>query len=97
MRPAHHHDGCSGVPEIVAHMVNGLLVPVKNGAKLADAVRYLSENPEERARMGEAGRKRVLEDFDEKIIIKKTIGVYQELMPIGAIEDAAVLEQNILC
>ncbi|HQG33194.1 MAG TPA: glycosyltransferase family 4 protein, partial [Deltaproteobacteria bacterium] len=86
-----------GCREIVTHMVNGLLVPVKNSARLADAIRYLSDNAEERARMGEAGRKRVLEDFDEKIIIKKTIGVYQELMPIGMVKDAAAPERNIHC
>jgi hypothetical protein len=41
----------------------------------------MKENPEERLRMGAAGRGKVLADFDERIIFEKTYDVYRELLP----------------
>jgi glycosyltransferase involved in cell wall biosynthesis len=70
-----------GCREIVRHNINGLLVPCRNAKALADAIRHLLENPDERARMGAAGRERVLEEFDEKIVLAKTLDVYRELVP----------------
>jgi glycosyltransferase involved in cell wall biosynthesis len=69
-----------GCREVVQHGVNGLLVPARDAAALADAIRYLYENPEDRRRMGEAGRVRALADFDERIVFEKTLGVYRELL-----------------
>lgn len=71
-----------GCREIVASNVNGLLVPAKDSKALAEAIKYLVDNPEERVRMGLAGRKKVLEEFDERIVIQSTLGVYRELLPI---------------
>jgi glycosyltransferase involved in cell wall biosynthesis len=75
-----------GCREIVEHKLNGLLVPAKNPRALAEALRYLAGNPNEKRRMGEAGRRKVLEEFDERIVIEKTMGVYRELsaVPAGA-------------
>ena len=70
-----------GCREIVEHGVNGLLVPVRDAAALADAIRFLVENPVERVRMGMAGRKKVLQEFDEKTVLASTIKVYRELLP----------------
>lgn len=71
-----------GCREVVATGVNGLLVPAKDSKALADAIKYLVDSPMERARMGQAGRKKVLEEFDEQIVIKFTLGVYRELLSI---------------
>jgi glycosyltransferase involved in cell wall biosynthesis len=69
-----------GCREVVTHGVTGLLVPARDAAALAAAIRSLYEKPAERLRMGRAGRERVLEDFDERIVFKKTFGVYRQLL-----------------
>lgn len=71
-----------GCREIVEHKVNGLLVPPKDPTALAEALRYFTAHPEEKRRMGEAGRRKVLGEFDERIVIKRTIDVYRELLAI---------------
>ena len=71
-----------GCREIVTSNVNGLLVPAKDAKALTEAIRYLADNPNERERMGQEGRRKVLEEFDENIVINETLGVYKELMLI---------------
>jgi glycosyltransferase involved in cell wall biosynthesis len=69
-----------GCREIVSHGLNGLLVPARDARRLADAIRLLYEHPAERLRMGRAGREKVLNEFDERIVFKKTLDVYRELL-----------------
>jgi len=71
-----------GCREIVEHKVNGLVVPAKDPRSLAEALRDLAANPVEMHRMGEAGRRKVLEEFDERIVISRTIDIYRELLPV---------------
>ena len=68
-----------GCREIVQHDVNGLLVPVKDAAALAAALRRLCHEPATRQRMGHASRAKVLAEFDERIVFEKTLAVYEEL------------------
>jgi glycosyltransferase involved in cell wall biosynthesis len=52
----------AGIPELVRHGENGWLVPAGDVAALAGALEEaISESPLTLARMGEAGRTRVLE------------------------------------
>jgi glycosyltransferase involved in cell wall biosynthesis len=69
-----------GCREVVTHRENGLLVPPRDAKSLADAVRECYERPGERARMGRAGRDKVLREFDERIVFTKTLQVYRELL-----------------
>lgn len=69
-----------GCREIVEHQKNGLLIKTKDVNALAEAIQYLAERPHERSRMGAEGRKKVLKEFDEEIVIKKTLDVYEELL-----------------
>lgn len=71
----------AGCREVVSHEVDGLLVPVRNAEALAQAIARLDDDPELAARLGAAARAKVLAQFDEKIVIKRTIAVYQELLP----------------
>ena len=48
-----------GIPEIVQHEKNGLLVPARNPGKLAEAILKLVNNPSLRAQMGAQGREQV--------------------------------------
>ncbi len=72
----------SGCREIVMHGVNGLLVPPRDAVALAAAIQYLLDHPEERQRMGAAGRARVLAEFDECIVFPKIMEVYRELVAV---------------
>ena len=70
-----------GCCDIVAHGVNGLLVPARDPHQLAQAMLALAGNPTLRVAMGQAGRARVKELFDETIVIRKTLGVYARVLP----------------
>ena len=58
----------------------GLLVPVKNPQKLADALQRLIKNPKERIAMGIAGRKFAEKEFKIEKIVQSHIDIYQELI-----------------
>lgn len=70
-----------GCREIVAHGINGLLVPPKDAPALANALRQLCQNPATRQRMGQASRAKALAEFDERIVFEQTRAVYDELKP----------------
>ena len=57
----------------------GLLVPVRNSQKLADALQWLIEHPKERIAMGKAGRKLAEKEFKIEKIVKEHLEIYQEL------------------
>jgi glycosyltransferase involved in cell wall biosynthesis len=69
-----------GCRDAVVHGETGLLVPCRNVEALVEAIRFMFENPDLRARMGAAGRERVLREFDEQIVLVETLAVYQELI-----------------
>jgi glycosyltransferase involved in cell wall biosynthesis len=52
-----------GVPEVVTHGANGLLYPMGDASALADAIARLLRDPDERRRLGVAGRCTALERF----------------------------------
>jgi len=54
----------SGIPELVEDGVNGVLVPQRDAQALASAMKRLLEDMDFAARLGEASRKRVCEEFD---------------------------------
>ena len=54
----------SGIPELVVDGVTGVLVAPGDAAALADAIERLLGDPALRARLGSAGRSKVLAEFD---------------------------------
>jgi len=54
----------SGIPELVEHEKSGLLVPPNEPAAIADALERLKADPALRRRLGQAGRAKVLSQFD---------------------------------
>ncbi|GAA0708272.1 glycosyltransferase family 4 protein [Dokdonella soli] len=69
-----------GCREVVTDGVNGLLVPVRDSSGLATAIARLINDPALAARLGQAARVKALADFDERIIIDRTLNVYRELL-----------------
>lgn len=53
-----------GVPELITHGKDGILVPPKNPEALAQALLALACDPEHAQRIAQAGRVRVVEAFD---------------------------------
>lgn len=70
-----------GCREVVSDGVDGLLVAVRDAAALADAIARLHDDENLAARLGAAARAKALAEFEEKIIIERTIAVYRELLP----------------
>ena len=69
-----------GCREVVARDgIDGLRVPVRDGAALADAIERLARDPDLRARLGKAARDKAMAEFDERIVIGRTMRVYGEL------------------
>lgn len=81
-----------GCREVVEHGLNGLLVPVREVAPLAAAIRLLHEDPRQRRAMGEAGRRKVLEELDQDLVFEQTLAVYHEILQPGAARANAARE-----
>jgi glycosyltransferase involved in cell wall biosynthesis len=71
-----------GCREVVTHEVDGLLVPPKDPVALAAAMTRLLDDAELRRRLGDAAREKALAQFDERIVIARTIDVYRELVQV---------------
>jgi glycosyltransferase involved in cell wall biosynthesis len=65
-----------GCREVVQPGVNGLLVPPRDAASLADALRYILLNAPTRAAMAAAGRRLAEEDFSLEGVVRQTLAVY---------------------
>lgn len=68
-----------GCREVVADEVDGLLVPAKDARALADAIERLVRDEALRRHLGRAARKKATTEFDERIVISRTLDVYREL------------------
>ncbi len=62
-----------GPREMVVPGKTGMLVPPMQAAPLAEALTTLASDPALRARMGEAGRARALDRFDEAKVVGRTL------------------------
>lgn len=69
-----------GIPEVIQHGKNGILIPPNNAIKLAEAIQYLLDNEDVRARFGREGRKFVVENFSYSVIGKKLCRIYKEML-----------------
>jgi glycosyltransferase involved in cell wall biosynthesis len=68
-----------GLPEIVVHRETGLLVE-NDAAAIAGAIRELRADPDLARRLGEAGRKRVQENFTVDHMVRRTMEVYRQVL-----------------
>ena len=66
-----------GCREVVRHGVNGLLVPVRDPAALAEALFDLLQSPNMRSEMGIRGRTIAEKEFSMELIISQTFALYQ--------------------
>ncbi|MGA8172366.1 MAG: glycosyltransferase family 4 protein [Methylocystis sp.] len=72
-----------GCRDVVVHELTGLLVPVRDPRALARAIARLQDDRPFARRLGLAAREKALAEFDERIVIERTIAVYNELLTNG--------------
>lgn len=69
-----------GCREEIENGKNGILVPVKNPAKLAEAIIYLLGNKQKADEMAEEARVRAQKEFDERLVFGRIKEEYQRLI-----------------
>jgi glycosyltransferase involved in cell wall biosynthesis len=68
-----------GLPEVVRHGENGLLVENQPQA-IADAIRRLLDDPAFARRLGAAARTAVIEQFSVDHMVRRTMEVYRQVL-----------------
>lgn len=68
-----------GCRQVVDHDKTGLLVPVRDGAALAEAIIALGEDPTRREAMGKAAIVRAQEHFDERRVVRIVLDTYRQV------------------
>lgn len=70
----------SGIPEIVDHRVDGLLVPQKNAVALAEVIAELLHDPALQRRLGQAAREKICRIFDAQVTVKELYQLLQDCL-----------------
>lgn len=69
-----------GIPDLVAHGVNGFLVSPGNVEELAGAIKRILEDKNLARKMGKAGRNRINEQFSVAFMVQSIEKVYRDLL-----------------
>jgi glycosyltransferase involved in cell wall biosynthesis/peptidoglycan/xylan/chitin deacetylase (PgdA/CDA1 family) len=69
-----------GTPEAVIDGITGILVAPGDSPALAEAILRLMKDTDLRQNMGNAGRQRVVDFFDSKVMMTKTENMYEVLL-----------------
>ncbi len=69
-----------GVPELVRHGIDGLLVPMGAAAAFSQAMKCLIENPERRGDMAAAAQNRASSEFRVERMVSQYADLYQEML-----------------
>lgn len=69
-----------GVPAVISDEQDGLLVNFGDTADLADKIKMLLENPALSAKLGQAGRAKVLEKYTWPVVFGKVYSIYRQVL-----------------
>jgi glycosyltransferase involved in cell wall biosynthesis len=69
-----------GCRDVVRSGVNGLLVPPRDPAALADALGVLVNDPAMRAAMGRKSREIAEREYSVEAVVRETLGIYRRLL-----------------
>jgi glycosyltransferase involved in cell wall biosynthesis len=78
----------SGIPELITHDVDGLLVQPGSAEELADAIESLLTSPQLRARLGLAARQRVLSGYQQRDNLQRTAAIFRQYVPAQSPEQS---------
>lgn len=70
-----------GLPEMIDHEVNGLLVPPRDAGALAEAILRLLKDDELRHRLAKAGRETMQSKYDFAVVLNHLRDVYRDSRP----------------
>ncbi len=70
----------SGIGELVADGISGYLVPEKEVVAITAKLEHLVMHPQLRRQMGQAGRKKVIEEYNIKLLCDRLTQIYQQLV-----------------
>ena len=76
-----------GNPELIRNHETGLLVPVKDGPALSEAISWMIGHDAERKRMGKQGRTDMVSRYHDDLLIQKLITIHSGLIgqtPVGS-------------
>ena len=76
-----------GIPELVRHETDGLLVEPADPAAIHRSLRRLIDNPDERLAMAASARRRIVENYSWSVVARRYLAVYERA--IGRGEQAA--------
>ncbi len=66
----------SGIPELIEHDVNGLLVPSEDAEALADALARLAKDPALSEQLASAGAATIAERFDGEVLAQRMAALF---------------------
>ena len=70
----------NAIPEIVVHGSTGLLVPPGDPRAMSEAILSLAQNPQKARALGQAGRRRLREEFTLEHQVRRTERLYRRLL-----------------
>ena len=71
---------CEGTREVVRDQQDGLIVPVRDSAALAGAIRAIASDLPRRHRLGLSGRERAVKAFSIERVIREVIQLYRDFV-----------------
>jgi glycosyltransferase involved in cell wall biosynthesis len=77
-----------GCRELVRPGENGMIVPSRDIASLAHALRFLIENPEARIAMGNNNRQVAVQEYSQELVIAQFMSVYRDLLRAASLGTA---------
>ena len=69
-----------GLPEVVKNGITGIIVEPKNPEQTANAIERLLNDESLRIKMGEDGRRNVIDNFDWEKSVEKMMNVYNKVL-----------------
>jgi len=69
--------GIPHIPELIEHKKNGILLMDKDPQAIAEAIDKLLNDDEERIRLGENARQKIVKEFDSKIHITHLVSLFR--------------------
>ncbi|HEX5952195.1 MAG TPA: glycosyltransferase family 4 protein [Rhodanobacteraceae bacterium] len=79
-----------GCRDVVTDGVDGLIVPPRDAESLCAAIVRLLDAPERARKLGLAARAKALAKFDERIVIRRTLETYDEVLDDPRTVEAAI-------
>jgi glycosyltransferase involved in cell wall biosynthesis len=73
-----------GIPEIIEDGVTGFLVEPGNADELSGRMKLLWDNPNLCKRMGQAGRKMVIREYNEDVFYNRTMALYEKAIQFSS-------------